>query len=135
MSTDLASFYAACPGVVLTRDIDAAIAALPDGSSTATIQAAVLPLIPEGNPFEYVNAAPAEFGTPIPGATPVLPAALPPQPDVVLTTGANPAFNMPATGTVTVFAAGLPLFQDSNPDPYDGWSVEFAEQGFPGMVD
>lgn len=133
MSIDLATFYAACPGVVATRDIEAALAGLAAGSNTAAIQAAVLPLIPEGNPFEYVNGAPPQFGTLIPGATPVFAAALPPQPDVELPVGANPAFNVPDhLGTIATFAKGLPLFQDSNPDPYDGWSVEFAEGDFPG---
>lgn len=134
MSVDLATFYTACPGVVLTRDIEAAIAALPASSNSAAIQAVVLPLMPEGNPFEYTSGAPPAIGTLIPGATPVFAAALPPQPDVVLTTGANPAFGMPNTGTVATFATGLKLFQDSNPDPTDGWSIEFAEGDFPGMV-
>lgn len=46
MAFDLTeAFDQACPGVVLTREIDAAIHALPGQPDAATIRAAVLPLI------------------------------------------------------------------------------------------
>lgn len=126
MSVGLDAFYAACPGVELTRDMQTAIAALPAGSSAAAIEAVVLPLIPQGNPFEYVNGPPGS--TLMPGASPVLSAALPPQPTIAVPVdgGANPAL-----GTVLTFAKGLPRFQDSNPDPLDGWSIERDEDGYP----
>lgn len=128
MAVDLASFYAACPGVVRTRDIDAALGGLPAGSSAAAILAVVLPLIPEGNPPQYTRGAPPAMPLVMPGASPVFPAALPPQPIVAVPVsgGANPRL-----GTVLTFAKGLKRFQDSNRDPLDGWSIEWDESDVP----
>ena len=126
MSIGLAAFYAACPGVVATRDIEAALAGLAAGSDAAAIQAAILPLIPEGNPPQYTRGAPPAMPLVMPGASPVFGAVLPPQPDVAVPVsgGANPRL-----GTVFTFARGLPRFADSNPDPRDNWSIEQNEDG------
>lgn len=123
-----ARFYAACPGVVPTAEIDAAIRALGDNPSAADLLAAVLPLIPEGNPFVYTLGAPPEIGVLRPGATPVYTAALPPQPIVAVPVsgGSNPRL-----GTVLTFAKGLPRFADSNPEPLDDWSIERELGGLP----
>jgi hypothetical protein len=107
MSVPLDAFYAACPGVVLVRDMDAALAALPADASVAAIRAAILPLMPEGNPLEYMPGAPPAIGTPMPGGSPVLQTALP------------------------AYPAGLPRFQDSNPDPLDGWSIDRSDPAGP----
>jgi hypothetical protein len=124
MSVALETFYAACPGIVLTRDIDAALADLGAGSDRAQIQAAVLPLVPEGNPPQYTRGAPPSNPLVMPNATPVLGPALPPQPVVAIpiSGGANPAL-----GSVLTFAQGMKRFADSNPDPLDGWSIEWVE--------
>lgn len=129
MSVGLAQFYAACPGVVLTRDIEAAIAALPATSSAAAIMAAVVPLMPEGDPPQYTKGAPPAMPAVMPGASPIFAAALPPQPIVAVPVsgGSNPRL-----GTVLTFAKGLPRFADSNPDPLDDWSIEWSEATGPG---
>ena len=119
MAVALDSFYAACPGVVLCREMDAALAALPEDATGAAIRAAILPLMPEGNPPQYAKGAPTAPPTIMPGASPLVPAALPPQPNV-----ANPIDGQSYLGTVDTFAKKLPLFADSNPDPLDGWSVD-----------
>lgn len=123
MPATLDSFYAACPGVLLTRNIEAAIAALPTGSAAAAIQSAVLPLIPEGNPPQYTAGAPPAMPLIQPNATPVFAAALPPQPDQQIPIDGNSAL-----GTVATFAKGLPRFQDSNPDPRARWSIDQPEE-------
>lgn len=124
MAVGLDRFYRACPGVVATRDIEAALAALSASASDAAIEAAVLPLIPEGNPPQYTRGAPPAMPLVMPGASPLFAAALPPQPTlaVPVSGGANPRL-----GTVLTFAKGLPRFADSNPDPLDNWSVEQDE--------
>lgn len=119
MAVTLAQFYAACPGVVLSRDIDTAIAALPATSSAAAIRAAVLPLMPEGNPPQYTRGAPPAMPAVMPNASPLFAAALPPQPVMLI-----PIDGDPAHGTVATFARGLKRFQDSNPCPSDDWSIE-----------
>lgn len=103
MGADLASFYAACHGVLASPDIDAALHALGASPTAGQIRAAVLPLIPEGNPPQYTRGAPPAMPLVMPGATPVLAAALP------------------------VYPAGLKRFADSNPDPRDGWSIEMDD--------
>jgi hypothetical protein len=113
MSYDvLDAIDALCPGVVPVRAMTAALAAAypPSGAApnAAQVQAVVLPLMPDGNPPQYTAGAPADPPLPMPGATPVFAAALPPYP------------------------TGLPLFQDSNPDPIDGWSIELGEDGSTG---
>lgn len=132
MSTDLAAFYGACPGVVIDRAIEAALAALPNGSSAAAIQAAVLPLMPEGNPPQYTPGAPPEPPLLQPGGSPVFAAQLPPQPDseIPVDGAGAPAYTdapPPPWGNVAIFAQGLPRFADSNPDPMDNWSIEVEE--------
>ena len=46
MAVSFGQFYAACPGVVLTREVEAALAGLSEASSAAAIQAAVTPIAP-----------------------------------------------------------------------------------------
>jgi hypothetical protein len=119
----LGAFYAACPGIVLTRDIDSALhAAAGAGSLTgAQILTIVLPLVPEGNPPQYTRGSPPAVPVLMPNATPIFAAALPPQPNVAIPIdgGSNPG-----TGTVLTFAKGLKRFADSNPEALDGWSIE-----------
>ncbi|HEV2187512.1 MAG TPA: hypothetical protein VGR70_09905 [Stellaceae bacterium] len=114
------------PGVVLTRDLEAALAQqYQTNGFTPLTQAQVLalaqPLIPEGNPPEYTAGPPPAQPILMPGASPVFAAALPPQPSVLVPIdgGANPQL-----GTVATFAKGLRRFVDSNPDPYDGWAID-----------
>lgn len=128
MAVDRTGFYAACPGVVMTRDIEAALAALPATSSASAIQAAVLPLLPEGSAFQYTPGAPPAIGAAMPGATPVVAAALPPQPNVLLPVDGG---TVASWGTVATFAAGMKRFSDSNPDPHDGWSIEWDDDDTP----
>lgn len=125
---DMASaVLAACPGCLLTPDMTAALyaaAEADDGVLTdAQVQAIVLPLMPEGNPPAYTIGQPS-YPPPVlaKGATPLVPPTLPPQPDVLV-----PVDNRTDMGTVATFAQGLVRFQDSNPDPRDGWSIEVAE--------
>ena len=114
------------PGVVWTRDIEAAlVAAYADGGyaplNQSQVLTAVLPLIPEGNPPQYTPGPPPANPAIQPGATPLLTAALPAQPDVLVAIdGRSDA------GTVATFAKGLPRFADSNPDPLDGWAIDNA---------
>lgn len=99
-----AAFYTACPGIVLTREIDDALSAAYQAGgyrpmTDAAIRAIVLPLAG---------------------------GALPPQPTVLL-----PIDGDLAHGTVATFAKGLKRFADSNPCPRDGWSIERNQPGGP----
>lgn len=127
------AFYAACPGIELTRDMETALYALSPTATAAQIQAVILPLVPEGNPFQYTAGAPPAIGILMPGASPVLPPALPPQPVVLLPIDGNPATPPinPVLGTVATFAKGLKRFQDSNPDWLDGWSIDQTDSAGP----
>ena len=121
----LGAIYLACPGIVITRDMISAVllafqAADYQPLTSAAVSALVLPLVPEGDPPQYVNGPPPAFPLDQPGATPLFPPALPPQP--IATAPALGAVDLATT--VPVFAKGLPRFQDSNPEPLYGWSID-----------
>ena len=67
MPVSFGQFYTACPGSVLTREVEAAIAGLADGSSAAAIAAAVtaitgaLPSYPAGLK-RFADSNPASDG-------------------------------------------------------------------------
>lgn len=125
MAVSLERFYQACPGVVNDRSMDAALAALPATASNGTIVAAITPLIPDGNVPIYTEGQPTYPPNPVmPGSSPVFAAALPPQPTVQVT---NQPTGADAIPTTFQFQKGLPLFQDSNPDWFDNWSIEMSE--------
>lgn len=114
------------PGVVLTRDLEAALAQQYQTNgftplTSSQVLSLALPLISEGNPPQYTPGPPPAQPILMPGASPVFGPALPPQPSVLvpISGGANPAL-----GTVATFAQGLKRFVDSNPDPLDGWAID-----------
>ena len=92
----------------------------PTPLTCAQILAIILPLMPEGNPPQYVNGPATGFPINQPGASPLFPPALPPQP-IVAVAAIGDAYLSP---TVPVFAKGLPRFEDSNPEPFDGWAID-----------
>ena len=123
---DIASAFArCCPGVIMDRDIESALLLAYQAGGCmpldcSQILAIVLPLMPEGNPPQYVNGCPPNFPLDQPGATPLFPPALPPQPDFT----AQAVGDAYLSATVPVFQKGLPRFEDSNPEPLDGWAID-----------
>lgn len=124
MAVDFGQFYQACPGVVLTREIEAVLAGLAPGSSAAAIAAAVTPLMPDGNVPQYTRTAPVEPPAPMPNSSPVYTAALPAQPNVLIPVDGGDLVPGSNWGNAATFAQGLRRFADSNPDPLDNWSIE-----------
>jgi hypothetical protein len=118
-----------CPGTILSKEMETSLmaalsAANYDAHGTAdvcpAVLAAVLPHMPDGTAPQYTLGAPPVPPLAMPGAVPVVTAALPPQPVAEAGIGA-----VPVAGTVGVFPWGLPRFQDSNPTPLDNWSIDY----------
>ncbi len=93
------------PGVVMTRELEAAMAAQYQANGfTPLTKAQVLALLPAA--ASDANAATS-----------------------------TPPFNNPKpvyTGAPPAYPAGLPRFQDSNPSSFDDWSVE-TERDLPSL--